>query len=67
MLLDDLSRIELVYVPDDETYLLLADANHYTMTLGSDDDGMHLTPDDDNDPDHAYPVFFSMPRFLCRD
>ena len=67
LLLDDSSRIELVYLSDDETYMLFADANSYVCDVGSDDDGFHFTPDDDNDPDHAYAVSFSMPRFLCRD
>lgn len=67
LLLDDSSRIELIYLPDDETYMLLADANHYSMIVGSDDDDFCFTPDADNDADHAYPVSFSMPRFLCRD
>lgn len=67
LLLDDSSRIELTYYPDEETYTLHADANAYHMHVGSDDDGLHLTPAASNDPDHAYPVSFSMPRFLCRD
>ncbi len=61
MLLDDSSRIELTY------YTLNAGPNDYLMHVGSDDDGMHLTPAASNDDDHAYPVSFSMPRFLCRD
>ena len=67
LLLDDSSRIELTYYPDEEYYTLFADANSYVCDVGSDDDGFCFTPMPRNDDDHAYPVSFSMPRFLCRD
>lgn len=61
MLCSRAQRIELTYLPDDETYMLYVDRLVYMMVAGSDDDEFIF---DCRNGDTHPPISFSMPDFM---